>query len=142
MRPAMRNIASIGATFAVVIACLGPTQPAQATPYQRAIQKYLVSAHVGGTPAHHFAHFVLHGHVSPAAPVTGMVRGTRLAAFLVLGPLGLAAASSLGEPASAAGSTPLTGNHRLNRGLDVPRKKNIAMELVSSAENSSLDWRA
>lgn len=29
-----------------------------------------------------------------------------------------------------------------DRGLDAPYKKNIAMEIVSSNENSSLDWRA
>jgi len=35
-----------------------------------------------------------------------------------------------------------TGAHTPGTGLDDPRKKETAMELVSSAENSSLDWRA
>lgn len=46
--------------------------------------------------------------------------------------LGLAAlAACSGEAAGAGGP-----------GLETPRKKEIAMRLVSSAENSSLDWRA
>src|ERR1700733_11350784 len=32
-------------------------------------------------------------------------------------------------------------NARPPSGLDAPREKQIAMELVSSAENSTLDWR-
>ncbi|MGP3948862.1 chitosanase [Streptomyces sp. 7N604] len=44
---------------------------------------------------------------------------------------GNAAAPSASPKASAAGV-----------GLDDPRKKDIAMRLVSSAENSSLDWKA
>ncbi len=46
----------------------------------------------------------------------------------------------------AAGSASLmlagTGNAASSAGLDDPHKKEMAMELVSSAENSSLDWKA
>jgi chitosanase len=46
----------------------------------------------------------------------------------------------------AAGSASLmlagTGNAATSTGLDDPQKKEMAMELVSSAENSSLDWKA
>ncbi|GHF27163.1 chitosanase [Streptomyces mashuensis] len=42
---------------------------------------------------------------------------------------------AVGRAAHASQATPATG-------LDDPRKKDIAMRLLSSAENSSLDWRA
>ncbi|MFJ4468120.1 chitosanase [Streptomyces sp. NPDC089424] len=58
--------------------------------------------------------------------VLGLI-GASLAAVPLLG----------GAPASAAG-TPATRAP----GLDDPAKKEIAMQLVSSAENSSLDWKA
>ncbi|MEU1484595.1 chitosanase [Streptomyces sp. NPDC005752] len=35
-----------------------------------------------------------------------------------------------------------TGSHSPETGLDDPAKKDIAMRLVSSAENSTLDWKA
>ncbi|MFF3941529.1 chitosanase [Streptomyces phaeofaciens] len=40
------------------------------------------------------------------------------------------------------GSSPATAGTAAARGLDDPAKKEIAMKLVSSAENSSLDWKA
>ncbi|MCX4767640.1 chitosanase [Streptomyces sp. NBC_01275] len=49
----------------------------------------------------------------------------------------LAAAPLLASPHAVASPTP-----RAARGLDDPAKKEIAMKLVSSAENSSLDWKA
>jgi chitosanase len=42
----------------------------------------------------------------------------------------------------AATTKPRTGSPTGGTGLDDPAKKEIAMELVSSAENSSLNWRA
>jgi chitosanase len=39
-------------------------------------------------------------------------------------------------------SSPTTPPASHSAGLDAPAKKQIAMELVSSAENSSLDWKA
>ncbi|MEU6028081.1 chitosanase [Streptomyces tauricus] len=50
-----------------------------------------------------------------------------IGASLVAGP------TLTGTPATAAAAAP---------GLDDPAKKEIAMKLVSSAENSSLDWKA
>ncbi|MEV7140838.1 chitosanase [Streptomyces tauricus] len=50
-----------------------------------------------------------------------------IGASLVAGP------TLAGTPATAAAAAP---------GLDDPAKKEIAMKLVSSAENSSLDWKA
>jgi chitosanase len=47
----------------------------------------------------------------------------------------LTAVPVLGSPRAAAAP-------RAARGLDDPAKKEIAMKLVSSAENSSLDWKA
>ncbi|WP_380284242.1 chitosanase [Kitasatospora purpeofusca] len=59
-----------------------------------------------------------------------------LAALLVAAPAGVAAAG-------AAHAAPAAGTVRLAAvGLDDPHKKDIAMQLVSSAENSSLDWKA
>lgn len=43
------------------------------------------------------------------------------------------------RPAAAHGAAPAA---RAATGLDDPAKKEIAMQLVSSAENSSLDWKA
>src|SRR6266540_65790 len=59
-----------------------------------------------------------------------------------------AATPSPGDPAASAStpaSTPVPARPSGASGrvdLTDPRKKEIAMELVSSAENSSLDWRA
>ncbi|MEV4432562.1 chitosanase [Streptomyces sp. NPDC049585] len=57
-----------------------------------------------------------------------------LPASLLLADPGLAASSPATAPAAAARTQ--------GAGLDDPHKKDIAMRLVSSAENSSLDWRA
>ncbi|MFI6586298.1 chitosanase [Embleya sp. NPDC050493] len=53
------------------------------------------------------------------------------------GPLAHAATS-----ATQSGSTSVTQQAAARIGLDDPHKKDIAMQLVSSAENSSLDWKA
>ncbi|MXM65771.1 chitosanase [Streptomyces sp. HUCO-GS316] len=53
----------------------------------------------------------------------------------VLGLIGLTAVPLLAAPHVAAAPAAA-------RGLDDPAKKEIAMKLVSSAENSSLDWKA
>ncbi|KJS55067.1 chitosanase [Streptomyces rubellomurinus] len=60
-----------------------------------------------------------------------------LAAALVAAPLTAAATAAAAQPAPAATSVQIKGV-----GLDDPHKKDIAMQLVSSAENSSLDWKA
>ncbi|MFI1524246.1 chitosanase [Kitasatospora cineracea] len=69
-------------------------------------------------------------------------RTTRAALALLVGalPLTLAAAGTghAATPAAAGASTVAVAAV----GLDDPAKKEIAMELVSSAENSSLDWKA
>ncbi|MFF7455715.1 chitosanase [Kitasatospora sp. NPDC008115] len=59
-----------------------------------------------------------------------------LAALLVAAPATVAAAGAV-HAAPAAGTVRLAAV-----GLDDPHKKDIAMQLVSSAENSSLDWKA
>jgi chitosanase len=58
-----------------------------------------------------------------------------LAALTAAGLLIVAVAGASGSPSSAA-ATPST-----RAGLAAPAAKEIAMELVSSAENSTLDWR-
>ncbi|MER6304339.1 chitosanase [Kitasatospora sp. NPDC001539] len=60
-----------------------------------------------------------------------------IAAALVAAPLTVAATSAAEAAPAAATSVRLSGV-----GLDDPHKKDIAMQLVSSAENSSLDWKA
>ncbi|MEV4440974.1 chitosanase [Streptomyces sp. NPDC049577] len=62
---------------------------------------------------------------------------------------GLGQAASAASPARAVHDAPATAGVRdraaealAGTGLDDPYKKDIAMRLVSSAENSSLDWRA
>ncbi|MFE7035907.1 chitosanase [Streptomyces sp. NPDC057621] len=57
-----------------------------------------------------------------------------IGATLVAGP------ALTGTPASAASAT--SAVNTAAPGLDDPAKKEIAMKLVSSAENSSLDWKA
>ncbi|KUF16438.1 MULTISPECIES: chitosanase [Streptomyces] len=78
------------------------------------------------------------------APRTPRSRTSRRAviglvgAALIAGPLVVtqtAGAAPAPKPASAAPG-------QLAAGLDDPAKKEIAMKLVSSAENSSLDWKA
>ncbi|MEV7596179.1 chitosanase [Kitasatospora sp. NPDC089797] len=60
-----------------------------------------------------------------------------LAATLVAAPLAVAATSAAQAAPAASTSVQAAGV-----GLDDPHKKDIAMQLVSSAENSSLDWKA
>lgn len=60
-----------------------------------------------------------------------------LAALLVAAPATVAAAGAAGAAQAPAAVTAAAGV-----GLDDPHKKDIAMQLVSSAENSSLDWKA
>ncbi|WP_330172834.1 chitosanase [Streptomyces sp. NBC_01498] len=61
------------------------------------------------------------------------LRRLLLALLLTLATLCTACTASAQEDASTANTSPA---------LDDPAKKEIAMKLVSSAENSSLDWRA
>lgn len=53
--------------------------------------------------------------------------------------IGLAGCAAPGTAPDPAGSTPASA---APMDLDAPQMKEIAMELVSSAENSSLDWKA
>ncbi|MFE9681050.1 chitosanase [Streptomyces sp. NPDC002701] len=62
---------------------------------------------------------------------TPHVRSSRRTLLALIGASLVAGPAVAGSPASAAAA-----------GLDDPAKKEIAMKLVSSAENSSLDWRA
>ncbi len=55
-------------------------------------------------------------------------------------PLAVAAVGNATEPSPTASSA--VAHKASGAGLDDPRKKEIAMELVSSAENSTLDWKA
>ncbi|MFE2409651.1 chitosanase [Kitasatospora sp. NPDC059408] len=61
--------------------------------------------------------------------------GIALAAVLVAAPAVVVAAG-------AAGAAPTAAVRLKGVGLDDPHEKDIAMRLVSSAENSSLDWKA
>ncbi|MGW2025895.1 chitosanase [Streptomyces decoyicus] len=70
---------------------------------------------------------------------------TRVALGLALLAVPATAVATTAGP--AAPSRPATADHaphaaRAATGLDDPAKKEIAMQLVSSAENSSLDWKA
>ncbi|MFJ4093105.1 chitosanase [Kitasatospora sp. NPDC089913] len=60
-----------------------------------------------------------------------------LAALLVAVPASVAAAGTVHAAPAPAAATRLAAV-----GLDDPHKKDIAMQLVSSAENSSLDWKS
>ncbi|MDX3078564.1 chitosanase [Streptomyces sp. NPDC088354] len=51
-------------------------------------------------------------------------------------------ASAAPAPAAAATAHAATAARATATGLDDPHEKDIAMQLVSSAENSSLDWKA
>ncbi|MDW6058766.1 chitosanase [Streptomyces sp. FXJ1.4098] len=64
-------------------------------------------------------------------------------AALVLTSVGIGQAAEQ-TPSSAQAAQAVTADHRTAavKNLDDPAKKEIAMKLVSSAENSSLDWRA
>lgn len=63
---------------------------------------------------------------------TAMTIGALLGAALLAAPATAQAAAPAPAPATARAAT----------GLDDPAKKDIAMQIVSSAENSSLDWKA
>ncbi|MFB0614446.1 chitosanase [Streptomyces sp. AGS-58] len=72
---------------------------------------------------------MVHAHREPAAPA-------RLSRRTVVAALGAVASGTLlgvSRAGTASAAAP---------GLDDPAKKEIAMQLVSSAENSSLDWKA
>lgn len=80
----------------------------------------------------------MHAHRSPHRRTTRRAVIGLVGATLVAGSLALtqtAGAAPAPAPASAAPSVSAAG-------LDDPAKKEIAMKLVSSAENSSLDWKA
>ncbi|MFF9087595.1 chitosanase [Streptomyces sp. NPDC014991] len=72
---------------------------------------------------------MVHAHREPAAPAR-ISRRTVVAAFGAVASGALLGVSRAGTASAAA------------PGLDDPAKKEIAMKLVSSAENSSLDWKA
>ncbi|WP_377268162.1 chitosanase [Peterkaempfera sp. SMS 1(5)a] len=77
---------------------------------------------------------------SHARPHPGRTARILLAAAVVAGSAGLAAA---GSGYAATSPQPRAGAVAASSvGLDDPHKKDIAMQLVSSAENSSLDWKA
>ncbi|MCB5169482.1 chitosanase [Streptomyces bambusae] len=79
-----------------------------------------------------------HRHSAPS-------RRTRLAAAALLASAALAvpvAVHAADVPASPDGPSAAAPRARAATGLDDPAKKEIAMQLVSSAENSSLDWKA
>ncbi|MYZ41003.1 hypothetical protein GT002_39335, partial [Streptomyces sp. SID4917] len=77
---------------------------------------------------------------------TPHVRTVLLALTLVAVPLtATTTAHAAPEPADAGRANraaPLAPSAATATGLDDPAKKEIAMQLVSSAENSSLDWKA
>ncbi|MFD7898467.1 chitosanase [Streptomyces sp. NPDC059743] len=74
---------------------------------------------------------------------TPHVRTVLLALTLVAVPLtATTTAHAAPEPADAGRAAPLAPSAAAATGLDDPAKKEIAMQLVSSAENSSLDWKA
>ncbi|GAA0461260.1 chitosanase [Streptomyces olivaceiscleroticus] len=71
----------------------------------------------------------------------------RVALGLALLAVPATAVAATGLPGDAHGTTHSATRHgavasRAAAGLDDPAKKEIAMQLVSSAENSSLDWKA
>ncbi|WP_329206048.1 chitosanase [Streptomyces sp. NBC_00683] len=87
-------------------------------------------------------------HNGTARRTTRLTRRTRLPRLTR--PLGLAAVAlgltltAIPFTAQAGAPTPSAAHHleAAATGLDDPAKKDIAMQLVSSAENSSLDWKA
>ncbi|MGW2678361.1 chitosanase [Streptomyces sp. NPDC001436] len=68
-----------------------------------------------------------------------MTLGALLGAALLTAP---AAAQAAPAGPVAASASPAPAAARAAAGLDDPAKKDIAMQIVSSAENSSLDWKA
>lgn len=73
------------------------------------------------------------GRAAPGTPTRSE------AAVIPTGPIG---PTSPGSPAPRMGPAPVPAPVPVATGLDDPTKKDIAMRLVSSAENSSLNWRA
>lgn len=73
-----------------------------------------------------------HARTLPRRRVVLYATAAVTAGVLAVG-AGTLASAAPGQPASAAAA---------GVGLDDPHKKDIAMQLVSSAENSSLDWKA
>lgn len=71
--------------------------------------------------------------VHPDSETTASARPSRRTVVAVLGAVASGALLGVRRPATASAAAP---------GLDDPAKKEIAMQLVSSAENSSLDWKA
>jgi chitosanase len=80
---------------------------------------------------------------APAGTTTAAASSARNAVAAPSRPAASAAAE-LATPASFTATSYGAAQHQPNRtdGLDDPAKKEIAMEIVSSNENSSLDWRA
>ncbi|MFD9074340.1 chitosanase [Streptomyces lasiicapitis] len=85
----------------------------------------------------------MHTHRTPNRRLSRRAAIGLIGAALVAGPLAVTqvagAAPAPEGPAPAAKSAPARS---AATGLDDPAKKEIAMKLVSSAENSSLDWKA
>ncbi|MBP0456768.1 chitosanase [Streptomyces montanisoli] len=78
----------------------------------------------------------VHPHKSTLRLVPAALLGLALAAVPT------AAGAQTVPPAAHAAGTATSARPAAATGLDDPAKKEIAMELVSSAENSSLDWKA
>ena len=84
---------------------------------------------------------VHHPHTSTSRRTTRFTRLTRTAGLAALA-LGLAFTAIPATTAHAGAPTrPAAHLEAAATGLDDPAKKDIAMQLVSSAENSSLDWK-
>ncbi|MER6234658.1 chitosanase [Streptomyces clavifer] len=86
-----------------------------------------------------------HPHNSTARRTTGITRTTRLTRPVGLAVLALGLTFTAIPMTAQAGVPTPSAVHHLEAaatGLDDPAKKDIAMRLVSSAENSSLDWKA
>ncbi len=96
----------------------------------------LVSTSVGtaeASPAkrHHHPH-----HSATPTPVSTAT------ATATVSPSPTKTAASPAKTTASPAPTATTSTAADSTGLDAPAKKDIAMQLVSSAENSSLDWRA
>ncbi|MDX3683935.1 chitosanase [Streptomyces sp. AK04-4c] len=82
-----------------------------------------------------------HPHTSTSRRITRFTRLTRTAGLAALA-LGLAFTAIPATTAHAGAPTrPAAHLEAAATGLDDPAKKDIAMQLVSSAENSTLDWK-
>ena len=87
-----------------------------------------------------------HPHAQRPAIRRKLLVATGLLA-VVATPIGLIGIGNAAEPVptnrpGASASTAGTAHAAAAAGLDDPHEKDIAMQLVSSAENSSLDWKA